>query len=139
MAGTRLTLNQKFTTKTRCRKTNTYPRAGHDRLPELWETICQAPYRPSPSSTNPQKVCSRYQRKSTTLERTMVAEQKPSIRNLYSAPLFPLSFTLFLSLFLSLSPPSLSFQFFSRIFFAEYSQVENLWNDSLSPQIAMFA
>lgn len=29
------------------------PRAGHDGLPELWETICQAQYRPSPSSSNP--------------------------------------------------------------------------------------
>lgn len=47
--------NSRFTAKTRCRKTNTYPRAGHDGLLELWETICQAQYRPSLSSSNPQK------------------------------------------------------------------------------------
>lgn len=42
--------------KMRCTKTNTYPRAGHDGLSELWETICQAQYRPSPSSSNPYKL-----------------------------------------------------------------------------------
>jgi hypothetical protein len=48
--------NSRFTAKTRCTKTNTYPRAGHDGLSELWETICQAQYRPSlslsPTPTN---------------------------------------------------------------------------------------
>lgn len=42
--------------KMRCTKTNTYPRAGHDGLSELWETICQAQYRPSLSSSNPYKL-----------------------------------------------------------------------------------
>jgi len=42
-----------FTAKTRCTKTNTYPHAGHDGLLELWETICQAQYRPSSSLSNP--------------------------------------------------------------------------------------
>lgn len=48
--------NLKFTAKMRCTKTNTYPHAGHDGLSELWETICQAQYRPSPSSSNPYKL-----------------------------------------------------------------------------------
>lgn len=48
--------NSRFTAKTRCTKTNTYPRAGHDGLSELWETICQAQYRPSPSLSNPCKL-----------------------------------------------------------------------------------
>lgn len=47
------TFNSRFTAKTRCTKTNTYPRAGHDGLSELWETICQAQYRPSLSLSNP--------------------------------------------------------------------------------------
>lgn len=48
--------NSRFTAKTRCTKTNTYPCAGHDGLLELWETICQAQYRPSLSSSNPCKL-----------------------------------------------------------------------------------
>lgn len=48
--------NSRFTAKTRCTKTNTYPRAGHDGLSELWETICQAQYRPSLSLSSPCKL-----------------------------------------------------------------------------------
>lgn len=94
VGGEKNIFNLRFTAKTRCRKTNTYPRAGHDGLPELWETICQAQYRPSLSSSNPQKpkVHSRCQRSSHSCALSFLA-MWPFYTNLYSAPLFPLSFS----------------------------------------------
>ena len=50
IASERKVFNLRVGAKTRNGKTNTSPRAGHDGWPELWETICQAQYRPSPSA-----------------------------------------------------------------------------------------
>lgn len=83
------------------------PRAGHDGLPELWETICQAQYRPSPSSSNPLGTerfgscpalpCSLSLSFSHSSRRGLCTTQH-TLSNLPSTPLFPI-LSLSLSLF----------------------------------------
>jgi len=95
--------NSRFTAKMRCTKTNTYPRAGHDGLSELWETICQAQYRPSFSLSNSSKlrVHSRCRRLSwgCVLQCRFTYTYKPC-----SAPCFHPLLPLFLRFRLNLRP-----------------------------------